>query len=143
MTNAAFRVKMVEGKIASAHLVFGALGSRNSAPGPSDPETGGGSAGGPVRAVITEVAMVGKTPDADLLTAALNSLTKEAWWPEDEFERHLSLSYLRKLFHTMQGVPDGDVKAPVLGVSQSSERPITCSEQKVLWSTPECKPIGS
>lgn len=129
LTNAAFRVKMAEGKVASAHLIFGALESRES--------------GAPIRASGTEAAIVGKAPDEETLTTAIAALVAEPWFPSDRYERQLSIGYLRKMFHTMGGKSDGDLDAPVLGVSQSSERPVTQGKQSVLWNTPEFEPIAS
>eukprot|EP00930_Biecheleria_cincta_P032025 TRINITY_DN22225_c0_g1_i1.p1 TRINITY_DN22225_c0_g1~~TRINITY_DN22225_c0_g1_i1.p1 ORF type:complete len:1375 (-),score=254.01 TRINITY_DN22225_c0_g1_i1:420-4043(-) len=140
LTNAAFRAKMEGGKIVSARLVFGALGSNETLPGPSDPETSEGAFGGPVRAPKAEQVMVGNAPDVGTLRSALDALSKEEWWPEDEFERHLSSSYLYKMFHTLAG---SDVeKAPPLGVSLSSERPASKGTQLVGWATPDMAPIA-
>jgi len=118
LTNAAFTVKAEGGTIKSARLVFGAMESRK--------------VGGPIRASKAESAMVGQAVGDASLQAAQQALVTEPWWPEDEFERHLCLSYLYKMFHTIAG--SAPEKAPPLGVSLSSERPATKGTQAVLWA---------
>jgi len=126
LSNAAFTVKAEGETIKSARMIFGAMESRPF--------------GGPVRASKTESAMVGQAVGEATLQAAQQALVSEAWWPEDEFERHLCLSYLYKIFHTLGG--SAPEKAPPLGVSLSSERPATKGTQSVLWAEPTLKPIG-
>mmetsp|Transcript_42768 Transcript_42768/g.110585 ORF Transcript_42768/g.110585 Transcript_42768/m.110585 type:complete len:1324 (+) Transcript_42768:67-4038(+) len=138
--NAAFRVKAAGGSVASARLVFGALGSRGDAPGPSDPEAlGGGTSGGPLRAPKTEEALAGKELSKATLEGALNALQTESWWPEDEYERHLAITYLYKLFRVLGGPGDDE---PQLRVSQTTARPASKGTQKVDWAAPEAAPIG-
>lgn len=126
LTNAAFTIKAEGGTIKSARLIFGAMESRPF--------------GGPVRASKAESAMVGQAVGDASLQAAQQALVTEPWWPEDELERHLCLSYLYKMFHTVAG--SAPEKAPPLGVSLSSERPATKGTQAVLWAEPTLKPIG-
>ena len=45
----------------------------------------------------TEAAILGKSTDDSTLAEAIGALPNEAWYPEDEFERHLCIGYLRKM----------------------------------------------
>jgi len=140
LVNAAFRVAKEDKLIKSAWLVFGAFGSRGDSPGPSEPEAGkGGTPGGPLRALQTEKAVAGQEFGEPALKKALEALQQENWWPEDEYERHLALSFLYKMFHVLKG-PGPD--QPSLRVAQTSDRPATRGAQKVDWAAPEKAPIA-
>jgi indole-3-acetaldehyde oxidase len=126
LTNAGFRVQLTDGAIQAACLAFGAFESRH---------------GGPFRAKKTESAIKGQAVNETTLKLALEALRSEDWWPEDDFERHLSVSYLYKMFHALNG--SGVDVSPPLGVSQSSERSATRGTQMVSWAAPEKAPIGA